>query len=324
MMEQFWNWLGPLWQALAASFQAFIQPKSRIFLPYLLSALVLAALFYAITNKRAGKDWKTSMRQLFTKDLWWHPSARVDYGLLFVNNLIRIVLITPYLLAHLAFAYTIVRTWESCLGYQEPLAWSPWTINLSYTILFLLVADFSRFLWHYCLHRVPFLWELHKVHHAAEVMTPLTLYRIHPIEYFLFRLRSLLVFGVVSGSFFFWFRTQIEPWTILNIHGGIFLFNVLGANLRHSPVPLSYGKRLERFFISPAQHQLHHSQAPAHHNKNFGSLFAFWDGLFGSLLLSQPKEHLNFGIEPQEQLAYKNLWQNLWTPIQRLFLKKKS
>lgn len=323
-MEEFWNWLLPLGQAFSDSFQAFISPKSRIFIPYLLSALALAGLFYAVINKGIDKNWKSSMYQLFHKDLWWHPSARVDYGLLVFNNLIRIVLIAPYLMAHLAFAYTIVRTWEGLIGYQERLVWSPFTINLCYTIVFLIVSDFSRFFWHYCLHKIPFLWELHKVHHAAEVMTPLTLYRVHPIEYFLFRLRSLLVFGVVSGSFFFWFRTQIEPWTILNIHAGLFLFNLLGANLRHSPVPFSYGKFLEHLFISPAQHQLHHSQAQKHHNKNFGSLFAFWDGLFGSLLLSKPKESLQFGIEPEEQPAYRSLWQNIWTPIKRLWTKIKS
>lgn len=322
-MEQFWSWLLPLWQAILDSFYVFINPKSRVFIPYLLSALLLAALFYAVVNKHNEKEWKKAMRQLFSKDLWWHPSARVDYGLLLFNNLVRVVLIAPYLMAHLAFAYTIVRTWEHWLGYQESLEWSPFAINLCYTLVFLIVSDFSRFFWHYCLHRVPFLWELHKVHHAAEVMTPFTLYRVHPIEFFLFRLRSLLVFGVVSGSFFFWFRTQIEPWSILNIHAGIFLFNLLGANLRHSPVPLSYGKYLERLFISPAQHQLHHSQAQEHHNKNFGSLFAFWDALFGSLLVSKPKESLQFGIEPSEQKAYQSLWQNIWTPIKRLFLFRK-
>lgn len=323
-MEQFWNWLWPLWQAFSESFQAFLNPKSRIFFPYLLSALVLAVVFYAVANKEEDKGWKKTLHQLLHKDVWWHPSARVDYGLLLINNLVRIVLIAPYLMAHLAFAYTVVRAWEGCIGYQESLVWSPFAINLSYTIIFLLLSDFSRFWWHYCLHRIPFLWELHKVHHAAEVMTPLTLYRVHPIEYFLFRLRSLLVFGVVSGSFFFWFRTQIEPWSILNIHVGLFLFNLLGANLRHSSVPFSYGKQLEKWFISPAQHQLHHSQAQEHHNKNFGSLFAFWDAWFGSLLLSQPKQQLQFGIEPEEQPAYRSLWQNIWTPIRRLLPKRKN
>ncbi len=323
-MENFWDWLLPLGQALSDSLHSFLNPKSRVFIPYLLSALLLAGLFYTLVAPSKNKDWKHFFGTLLRKDLWWHPSARVDYGLLIVNNLVRVVLIAPYLMAHLAFSYTIVRAWEGVVGYQDGLQWSPLVINLLYTVVFLLVADFSRFLWHYCLHRVPFLWELHKVHHAAEVMTPLTLYRVHPLEYFLFRLRSLLVFGLVSGSFFFWFRTQLAPWSILNIHAGLFLFNLLGANLRHSHVPLSYGKRLERLFISPAQHQLHHSQATAHHNKNFGSLFAFWDGLFGSLLLSRPKEPLQFGIAPEEQGAYRSLWQNLWTPIKRLFFWRRS
>jgi len=55
----------------------------------------------------------------------------------------------------------------------------------------------------------------------------------------------------------------------------------LGANLRHSMIPISYG-RLEKLFISPLQHQLHHGKTTS--RKNYGSMLAIWDRMFNSWL----------------------------------------
>jgi len=259
------------------------------------------------------------LQYLFPRSIWLHPSAVVDYQIFFINNLIKFFLIVPFLMTHVQLMWVIVRFWEEYGG--EPLAtsWAAWQINIAYTIVFLLVSDFSRFLIHWSMHKVPFLWQFHKVHHAAEVLTPMTLYRIHPLEYFVYKLRSVVVFAVVAGTFYFWFRSAIVPWTILKIHAGIFVFNLLGANLRHSHIPISFGRWLEHLLISPAQHQIHHGQAPQYYDKNFGSMFAFWDWLFGSLVISHQQQRIAFGIEQEEQRQMRSLWQNLWAPIRRFF-----
>jgi sterol desaturase/sphingolipid hydroxylase (fatty acid hydroxylase superfamily) len=44
-------------------------------------------------------------------------------------------------------------------------------------------------------------------------------------------------------------------------------------------IPISYGL-LEKMFISPLQHQLHHSEQ--YGRKNYGSMFAIWDLIFSS------------------------------------------
>ena len=72
---------------------------------------------------------------------------------------------------------------------------------------------------------------------------------------------------------------------------------MMGANLRHSHVPLSYGRRLEQVLISPLQHQIHHSIAIEHQNRNFGSKFAIWDRMFGTLITAKQVElPLRFGV----------------------------
>mgnify|MGYP005703375245 FL=1 len=81
----------------------------------------------------------------------------------------------------------------------------------------------------------------------------------------------------------------------------LFLFNTAGSNLRHSHIGIRYWSWLEYILISPAQHQLHHSVAQKHHDKNFGAALAIWDYIFGSLHHSVEIEELKLGIETKEQ-----------------------
>ena len=51
------------------------------------------------------------------------------------------------------------------------------------------------------MHRIPFLWRFHQIHHSAEVLTPLTFHRIHPVESLLYDVRGALVTGGMAVSF---------------------------------------------------------------------------------------------------------------------------
>jgi len=73
-------------------------------------------------------------------------------------------------------------------------------------------------------------------------------------------------------------------------------FYALHANFRHSHIWISYGPTAEHVFMSPAQHQLHHSILPKHHHANFGSMLSVWDWLFGTLCLAGDERPLDFGL----------------------------
>ena len=60
-----------------------------------------------------------------------------------------------------------------------------------YTMVLFIVED-AQILLHYMMHRVPLLWRVHKIHHSATILTPLTFFRIHPIESLLYYGRSSL------------------------------------------------------------------------------------------------------------------------------------
>ncbi len=169
-----------------------------------------------------------------------------------------------------------------------------------FTIVIFLLDDFSKYWVHRWMHNWPILWALHKVHHSASVLTPLTVYRTHPLEGIVFTIRGSLTQGTAIAFFIFFFGEGVDLITILGANIFLFIFNSAGSNLRHSHVGISYWRWLEWFLISPAQHQLHHSTAVRHHNKNFGATLAIWDTVFGSIHHSEAIEGLRLGLDSNE------------------------
>ncbi len=286
---------------LEESLGSLLDPRERVFWPSLLASALIAAVVLAVVRRgRPGKA-RFVARFLLDRRVWLHPSSLLDYKLLFANSLVRLVLVAPLGLSAYAVAVAVVRALDGSLGVPAASSWSPLAVTALYTLALFLAWDFSRYLLHRLAHEVPFLWEFHKVHHSAEVMTPFTLFRVHPVERFLFGLRGVLVTGVVTGVFFHFFRERAVQWELLGVNVVGFVFNAVGSNLRHSHLWLSYGRRLEHVFISPAQHQIHHSTKPEHYDSNYGTWLALWDWLGGSLYTTTPeREPVRFGLEGED------------------------
>lgn len=285
-------------RALLAPVGMLTDPDERIYWLFLLSSVVLATL----VAWRAPEHGRASLRELLGARLWTHTSSWLDIKLL-VTKTVGGALFAGGLVgsAHL-FAARVVGFLDGALGGPPSLEVPPLVVGVVYTVVLFVAWDLSRYLLHRLMHEVPALWELHKVHHSAEVLTPLTLYRVHPLESVLYQLRGVVVTGTVAGAFFFLFRERAVELEVLGINAFGFVFNLLGSNLRHTDVWLSFGPRVERHLMSPAQHQIHHSQDPAHFGKNYGTWLALWDRLGRSLVVTERKKPpLTFGLAPGER-----------------------
>ncbi len=283
---------------LADIVDAFLNPQKRIFIGYLAAALGIATTFYLIAARGEHHlGFNALYRKVLSPRIWWSASARADYKLFAINNAIMLGL-APKLLSHVALAVLLFEYFHEFFG--VPPMWgghvSAWVVIASFTITHFVLDDLSRYLVHRLLHRSDFLWSFHKVHHSAETLTPFTVFRTHPVEGVVFTLRSAVVQGMVIGSFVFFFGESVDLATVLGVNLFIFVFNVTGANLRHSHVSISYGVALERILISPAQHQLHHSMDPQHFDKNFGVVLAIWDLIGGSLYPAERGRNIKFGL----------------------------
>jgi len=299
-----------IWLALLQPFLALFDPSKRVFIPFLLGSLVLALW----ANYRRGRH-HTWLRALFPRAVYLHPSALVDYRLLFVKALVRVLLFAPLFVSTLSITAAVAALLREHLGAASPTSLSALSVGALYTLSAFLFDDWSRYALHRVMHRVPFLWELHKVHHSAEVLTPLTLYRTHPIESLLNSLRGSLSLGLASGLFVWGFGGHVQGWQILGVDAIGFVWSLLGANLRHSHVWISYGPRWERLLLSPAQHQIHHSEDAAHRDRNFGTVLSLWDWLGGSLYVTGAPEELRFGLGPEQSARYRSVASLLLSPL---------
>ncbi|MGJ8692572.1 MAG: sterol desaturase family protein [Thalassotalea sp.] len=268
--------------------------NKRIYWLYLISALLLIVLFY----RSQPLAIKTIFKQLVSRKYWFNRSTQLDLKWIFLNQALALLLVVPIISGQLAWAIGSYKILLNTFGAGDFIHWPSIHVLWAFTLVTFIADDFSRFLMHYAYHKVPFLWRFHAVHHSAKIMTPLTLYRIHFIEYLLNSCRSLLVIGTISGIFIYCFNGRIGVYEILGVSILNLLFNLAGANLRHSHIAIGFGK-LEQIFISPAQHQIHHSSAKTHLDKNFGATFAIWDKLFGSWISSKNQKVRSFGLYRQ-------------------------
>ena len=227
---------------------------------------------------------------------------------MFVNNAIKVLVLAPALGSRLVATLVVGRFLQSQLGDSPSLDWPWFIIATVFSTTFFIAEDASRYFLHFAMHRNRFLWRFHQVHHTAETLTPLTLFRVHPLEHIAYFARGVIVFGLVTGTFVWLFGSALTGLDLLGVGLFGFLFNVAGANLRHSHIWVSFG-RFERWFISPAQHQLHHSKHHGH--VNLGSALAIWDRFMGTGQRSGSHENLEFGLSvfdaPEPSLQIKQV-----------------
>ena len=289
-------------------------PNKRLFWIYIISSIVLAIVYFYVGKKNT--------RVIMSSKLWLHPSAKLDYYYFFLSYFINIFLLVPFIVSAKTIAFSTNKFLFLHFDYFDNTIFSYSQIVLLYTITLFLVSDFTRYWLHRFLHTIPILWEFHKVHHSAKVLTPITFYRVHPVENFLFGLRYSLSIGFVTGIFIYFFGAMIDIYTVVGVNVFLFAFSIFGANLRHSHVPFSYFAFIEKWLMSPKQHQIHHSRK--HFDKNYGGFVSIWDRMFGSLQLSNEVPILKFGLRKNQMGDYTSLKSLIFRPFINLLIKRKN
>jgi sterol desaturase/sphingolipid hydroxylase (fatty acid hydroxylase superfamily) len=177
-----------------------------------------------------------------------------------------------------------------------------------------LLYDFIFYVIHYTEHKVPALWVIHKVHHSAEVLTPLTRYREHFLEGPIYATGSALAYGIAGGIFGWLFSNGITQATLFNIGFFSLLFGFNGS-FRHYHVAFHYPVWLSKWLHSPVMHHTHHSYLEKHWDTNLAAVTSIWDRLFGTLYIPEKDEYTPWGLGPETQDNYRSFWQNTMGPF---------
>ena len=134
-------------------------------------------------------------------------------------------------------------------------------------LLAIAVADLAGYWRHRLMHQ-SVLWPVHAIHHSDREMTWLTLTRFHPINRLITAVVGMAALVILG----------FPAWAIV-LNGRV--RNWYGHFL-HADLPLTYGTALGRVFVSPVMHRWHHTRDKAQSGRNFATIFAFYDVVFGT------------------------------------------
>jgi sterol desaturase/sphingolipid hydroxylase (fatty acid hydroxylase superfamily) len=262
----------------------FLAPSSNCSIWSLGAALAMALGWLAVQRLRRGRRLRFNVfwRALFPRRVLLHRSTRAD--------IVYCVLSLMALGAILGWAVVSTR-WVSDgvaaflagrFGERAP-AGPMVALDAGRTLALFLAYDLGFFIDHTLKHRIPALWELHKTHHSAEVLTPLVNFRVHPLDSLILANTLSLFIGVVGGAATWLLGRRATSFLVFDDNVLMVLYIYLTAQLQHTQIWIPFTGLWGRVFMSPAHHQLHHSADPAHFNCNMGASLALWDWLAGSL-----------------------------------------
>lgn len=309
--------------ALAETFWLAIFPSAQtnsLHWPLLVLTLVIAVFLYYLRGGRGAKDGDGVERKhtlwgyLFPKSVYLHHSARVDIGLYLIDKLSMPFWVLAFLGALAPWLEgATMSTLRSVFGPSPEMTFNmAW--GFAYGLVMFLVVDMTFFFTHLMMHRTKIGWAIHKVHHSAEVLTPLTRYREHFIAAPIWASTYLIGF-VITGSVFAWlFNGNITTITVMNMSVFSFLY-ALNGNFRHHHISFRYPRWLEYWLQSPGMHHTHHSTLRHHWDSNLGLATSIWDRMFGTLYIAERFEATPWGLPPQDQAQYSSLRQNLSSPF---------
>ena len=141
--------------------------------------------------------------------------------------------------------------------------------SLPYVVQFffaVVVADVAEWTIHYALHKVPFLWRFHSIHHSSEALDWIAGSRSHFVD-------DTLVRGFILVPMMLMFSQ-----TIILVY---LVFVTLHATWTHCNCRLNV-KWLEPFLVMPRYHHWHHTSQKEAIDKNFAIHFPWIDRLFGT------------------------------------------
>ena len=237
------------------------------------------------------------LRALFPRRVLYHRSTIADLGYYLIGALTLGALLGWAIVSAGKISDLVVSALVAGLGRPAPVNVSETALRFGRTVALFIGYELGFYVDHSLKHRIPALWELHKTHHSAEVLTPLTNFRVHPLDSLMLANMLAIFTGVFGGLFAYCVG---RPVAIFTIDGANILFIVyifLTANLQHSQVWIPAKGLVGRLFMSPAHHQIHHSSDPAHFNRNLGASLAVWDWLFGTLAIPERESPgLTYGV----------------------------
>lgn len=274
--EAYLNYASYLWKELT-------HPSLHNYIYWLLG---ISLIFFAL---ELARPWRKNQAR-FRKDFWLDAFYMVFNFFLFS------------LIIYNAASEVIVHWFHQLLnlvGITNLIAIKVGNLSVwSQLFLLFILRDFIHWNVHRLLHRVPFLWEFHKVHHSVQEMGFAAHLRYHWMENVVYRLIEYLPLALIGFG--------IQEFFIVHA------FTTTVGHFNHSNLRVPLGP-LKFLFNNPQMHIWHHAkELPKNHRygMNFGLTLSIWDYLFGSAYLPHDGRDIKLGFHDDKDFP-KTFWGQL-------------
>lgn len=150
--------------------------------------------------------------------------------------------------------------------------------------LAVILLDYTLYLWHVAMHKVPLLWRCHLPHHVDLDMDASTALRFHLAELLVsvpWRAAQIVLIGVSPLGLSIW---QTATLVVVIFHHS------------NTELPLGLERWLNYLIVTPRMHGIHHSIVPEEQNSNWSTGLTVWDRLHRTLRLNVPHDAIRIGV----------------------------
>ena len=169
----------------------------------------------------------------------------------------------------------------------------------------IIILDLVTYGAHVALHKFPWLWRIHRVHHSDRFVDATTAFRQHPFEglwRFCCQMTAILLLGL--------------PLAVVVVYR---LASSVNAVLEHSNI--SIGRTIDKavawVFITPNMHKAHHSHLPYETDSNYGNLLSGWDRMFSTFTPTERAYELEYGLDSVDNMRAGSIRKLLMMPFRK-------
>ena len=254
--------------------------------PWLLAASVA---FLVLERLRPARATQRVLRRQFGNDLFYAA----------FNGHVFALLTGAWTGAVAAWTRTALGPVLPFAGEDAALARLPWIAQF---LVYFVLSDLLQWCVHNLLHRVPWLWQFHKVHHSVHEMDWAANFRFHWMELVVYRSLLYVPLALLGG----------DPSPLF----AVAVFGTFWGHFNHANVDVGIGP-LGYVFNSPRMHMWHHDASDEGGvSKNYGIVLSLWDWIFGTAYWPRDRGPARIGYPSDEEMP-SGLGKQLVFPLMR-------
>jgi sterol desaturase/sphingolipid hydroxylase (fatty acid hydroxylase superfamily) len=273
-----------------------------------------------VRNKRVVSSFRSFGRAILPQEVTASESFKIDVQfyiatllkipqIMKIGGMLLLVSVQQHLVSYNLYHLPVLHYASDAIA-----GLAHWARVLVAYAVALIAFEFGYYWAHRWSHKSRLLWQFHKVHHYSRQLNLLTGIKHHPFDD--------LLQGAVAGltmvfamSLFF---DHVSPHPSDNLSEPYWLALAVSSTttvlnrFSHTHIGFSLGRTLDRVFVTPAVHTLHHSRG--FQDANYGNFISIWDVAFGTFRAHETGSKVNVGISEFDDDHYRNLVHLLLEP----------